>query len=847
MDKVFFEQGVIMAYTRITLLLSLLVLLASCASDPAWEMRQYRLKRHYDQAIQWYEQNYRAEDDDQLGDEALQDLCKAYFEVRNYQKFMDCAQRYFKLVQGGVAVQGDYFNEETVEISKQEKLASVMAWRALMRIDMGRYERALEDAKQATQWLEQARKFNGNQQSKDHQEWAFVEADVLQAAGLAHAFVELEDEARGYIQRLAHLRTPEGGSELHRKQTMARLRILVALKDYQAARVLVESYDRTHPLGFLLMAASFVNPVQGVMQAADMLGREDRLQHQPARYLPERFILAKVLYETGATERALALYTQLLESPYRGSFPGLMVAALHDRGTIAMGAGRLDDALKDLQQAAGWIEARRASIRDATAHTGYAHDYDRVYHDLILLLLKKQRTADAFEVAERARMRLLVADLAYNKYLIEGAGTGAALIKQLEQAEERLIIRRFDEDPEAFKTIEAEPGRLRAEIAQQYPHLAPMVGAVGKDLLHRLQQRIGPQGRGVVYYHYGDTLLAFVVAQQGEPRVHSLDGNNLGDAVAQWRRLIQRPSDEEGWKIGARSLYDRLWKSLKIDPSVRQVTLVGDGPLRLLPWAALLDEQDLPLMQRHTLYVLPSVSALAWQQRLTGKIWSRYLLAVEGSGIVSVQGRQSEAERRIMALAYESAAHQAGETGNKEVRVLTGTRASEAALKRHGPSSERLHLDAIWQLEEEQPWRSSVILNPGFGEDGKLHLQELLSQAWPVRLVLLPGIIAEGDAESRGRGVLALQSAWLYAGADYLLHGMWRLDGEDVDRFMSRYHRVTRLQSPARALQMVQLSMQRDGLTHPHYWATFQLVGNPPPFRVRTMDIRSRPIKDGKP
>ncbi|MEG3638802.1 CHAT domain-containing protein [Magnetococcus sp. PR-3] len=831
-----------MGRLRLFILLTLLAVITGCAVDPAWEMRQYRLKRHYDQAITWYENNYTAKDDAEVGDEALQDLCKAYFEVRNYQKFMSCAERFFNMVRMGAA-DTDYFNEAPATITAEEKRASVMAWRSLMRIDMGRYADAMDDAKQALELLEKVRYKNRHEKDKNS-EWAYIEANVLQAAGLSHAFSELESEARLYIKRLSALRTPTGGSALHRKQTMARLRILMALKDYQGARSLVESYDRTHPLGFLLIAASFINPVQGVMQAANLVNQEDNLRNQPARYLPERFILAKVLFETGATERAVTHYTQLLDNPYRGSFPGLMVAALHDRGRIAMAQGKLDDALEDLRQAAGWIEARRASIRDATAHTGYAHDYDGVYHDLINLLLKKRRTAEAFEIAERARMRTLVSDLAYNRHFIKGAGKGAELIHALETAEEQLTVRRFDTDPNAFKDIEAEPGRLRQQIAQEYPHLAPMVGAVGEDALRRLQKRIGPGGRAVTYYHFQETLLAFVVKHKGDPRVYTLNGERLGEAVKDWRRLIQRPSDEEGWKIGARSLYDRLWKPLKIDRHIQRVTLVADGPLRLLPWAALLDEADRPLMKHHTLHLLPSATALAWQ-RQPGKIWKRYLLAVEGSGVLSRKGRQSESERRIMALAFESKQAALSQQGNDrrptEVRVLTGTRASEAALKRHGPSSERLHLDAIWRLEEERPWKSSVTLNAGLGEDGELYLEELLSQSWPVRLVLLPGIIAEGDGVSRGRGVLAMQSGWLYAGADHLLHGMWRLDGVDVDRFMSRYHRVVRKQNPPRALQMVQRALQRDGLTHPHYWATFQVVGHPPPVRVRTLGIHSRP------
>ena len=255
----------------------------------------------------------------------------------------------------------------------------------------------------------------------------------------------------------------------------------------------------------------------------------------------------------------------------------------------------------------------------------------------------------------------------------------------------------------------------------------------------------------------------------------------------------------------------------------RRLVLVPHAELHYLPFAALLDDgaRGRFLVERFQLAVTPSASvwlALAAREPMRTPM-----------GIVAFAPRPDA----LPASRTEVAAIARLDGG---ARAFVGSAATEAAFRRHAPSSRVLHLATYGVLNKQNPLFSFVELAAGGADhgadDGRLEAHEVFGLRLSADLVVLSACqtgLASGALTDvpAGDDWVGLTRAFLSAGAASVLATLWPVQDRATAVLMERFYaRYTAGATPAEALAAAQRSMlATPGTASPHLWAGFELVG----------------------
>jgi CHAT domain-containing protein len=347
-----------------------------------------------------------------------------------------------------------------------------------------------------------------------------------------------------------------------------------------------------------------------------------------------------------------------------------------------------------------------------------------------------------------------------------------------------------------------------------------------------------------------------VLKREGEPKCIDLGPAADIDRVVSLVRkaLVDRGSLNA--KEAGRSLDELLMRPVrKLIGETRHILLSPDGLINLLPFSALVDEDGRYLIENYVLSYLTS---------------GRDLLRLDIRGLKSKQGPivfanpayevldspsmpSNSANTTTNALLSSSTAQMQWEAleGTEEeanslkdilrsARIITGTNASEAALKRI-TAPRILHIATHgFFLPGRFPgdWpllRSGLVLaganqrHSGTGEDGLLTALEAAQlDLWGTQLVVLSACqTGLGDIQI-GEGVYGLRRALGLAGAESQLMSLWRVDDEATRELMVQYYRRLRDGvGRTEALREVQLGMLRSkSRSHPFFWSGFIPIGD---------------------
>jgi len=307
---------------------------------------------------------------------------------------------------------------------------------------------------------------------------------------------------------------------------------------------------------------------------------------------------------------------------------------------------------------------------------------------------------------------------------------------------------------------------------------------------------------------------AYVLASQGEPRWVDLgEAAPIDRTVAALRQALRDPNrgDVKGL---ARALDEQVMRPVRaLLGDTRRVLIAPDGALNLIPFGALVDEQNRFLIETYNLsYLTSGRGLLRLQVHIPSKqgplIVADPQFDQEGSVITSSQtanerGGQSESGRRssdftqtkFSPLPGTAAEAKALSTLLLGVKVLTGTQATEAALKQvsgpsilhvatHGffPANQKvevegrpgLAMESFGNLQQpkgglpENPLlRSGLalaganLLQGGSGEDGILTALEAAGlDLWGTKLVVLSACETGWETSKPGKESMDCGGPW---------------------------------------------------------------------------------------
>ena len=374
--------------------------------------------------------------------------------------------------------------------------------------------------------------------------------------------------------------------------------------------------------------------------------------------------------------------------------------------------------------------------------------------------------------------------------------------------------------------------------------------------------------------------IAYVVRRQGEVQWKELgEAKAIDKAIDELREALRDPKRRDAQQL-ARAADERIMQPLRpLLGDATHLLISPDGALNLIPFEALVDEQNRYLVERFSCTYLTSGRDLLRLQVARDSKSAPVVLAnplfgepdliamakpfgsksqhspfdtkrQHGAKRQSVISGSDLSEVYFASLGGTAAEAQAIKSLFSDASVLTGTHATESALRRlsaprmihiatHGffltdtasssASREKTRSISANSKIENPLLRSGLALaganlHKGDDDDGILTALEAAGlNLWGTKLVTLSACDTGIGEVKNGEGVYGLRRAFVLAGTETLVMSMWPVSDYVTREMMTAYYKgLKQGQGRGEAMRQVQLSMLKSkGRAHPFYWASF--------------------------
>ncbi len=471
------------------------------------------------------------------------------------------------------------------------------------------------------------------------------------------------------------------------------------------------------------------------------------------------------------------------------------------------------------------LEADRLKLRDERGRAGYLEDKVGSYHWPILYLLNQRQYAEAFDLMERSRSRVLAdllrtgqlkftdptdrkmyadavslnarqSNLQKDLFLLRGSGdrvNNAERIASLEQEIQRL-------ESEYAKLLKNGSGSKLQELAVSKPaSLAELQRSMQRENYETLCYLIH-DSQVVLWHISADAVHAQSVVLFRNPLINKVSGlrKSLTDRNVKF--------DEQT----ARELFLFLIQpALQWIKSDRLVILPHDD-LNYIPFQALIAPDGRALGERFSISYAPSATVLLRMKKAENLRTGR-LLAVADPSIV-------EAGREVAAI---------GKLYPQNSRVISNTLVKESDLKTMLGGYNLVHLSVHGKFNTQEPLLSHLKLEPGGADDGQLTAAEMFGLPLAnARLVVLSACDTGQAQATRANEVIGMVRALLYAGAGNIVLSSWEVDAASTALWMETFYREAQTKSPVEAARAALIAVKRDPrYSHPYFWSPFLLIG----------------------
>ncbi len=449
-----------------------------------------------------------------------------------------------------------------------------------------------------------------------------------------------------------------------------------------------------------------------------------------------------------------------------------------------------------------------------------------------------------------------------------------------------------DDYAKSVAALEAQIQKLEIEVSKKSTAYRASSQAID---LAAVQKMIPKQTRLVELVNYQPTdpkrgfklnavmpprrFAAFVLAATGDPIVVDLGpAPAIDEAVEKFRKAVSNPKNAKVTDLGNALYKLTLGKLVPALGGAKELLLAPDGTMNVVPFSALVDDQQKLLLQSYTFTYLTSgrdLLRLAIKNKAQGGGVIFADPAFDATGAVKSgdgsRGARAADLSNLLWPQLPGTGQEADEvektfTGLTEYR---GTKATETALKAlHGPkilhlathgfflsddTSTRSHsatatatpsapMGGSTQLPQggaENPLLRSGLALAGANklssgtEDGILTSMEASGlDLWGTKLVVLSACDTGNGKVTNGEGVYGLRRALVIAGAEGLVMSLWQVDDLATRDLMAGYYARLKAGKPrSSALREIQLEIAANPkYAHPYYWAAFVAAGDNTPI-----------------
>ena len=326
----------------------------------------------------------------------------------------------------------------------------------------------------------------------------------------------------------------------------------------------------------------------------------------------------------------------------------------------------------------------------------------------------------------------------------------------------------------------------------------------------RNDKRFGP-------LHYG----AYILTRTGNVLWRDLGLAEQIDVMARrYRYTLTVPGNQAAGKAAAQQLYSLIFEPIRsAAPNVRDFYIAPDGLLRLIPFAALVTKEGVPLIEHYRIRTLS-----------TGRDLAR------GAPIHSIQpplaGGLSEFGPPSTGTVFPPIPYARIEAS--QVAHIMQAPAQELSTQELSKVSfmEKIDGPRILHLATHGYYSGSVgglaLNDANLGPNGILTQQEVAGlRLRGTQLVVLSACESGVGEVSFADGVIGLQRSLTLAGARNQILALWSVNDRVTKDLMVSFYRNLFVKSMtiAESLRHAQLKMARKGID-PSFWAAFVLYGD---------------------
>ena len=491
------------------------------------------------------------------------------------------------------------------------------------------------------------------------------------------------------------------------------------------------------------------------------------------------------------------------------------------------GLGQYDKAERHLKRAVLFYqELFDGALRQDYYKVSRCEHSVRVYRLLILVLLTQNKAEEGLLVAERGRSKAL-AELMTTSYSLKKSEANDDRALSLSQIRE--VVKLLDATVIFFSLLEDNDtsiiwswtiklngqvtdmpcGIVSEETTSCEAQASPATLAVkGTNLMSILAEtrQLLIKGRGS--REYEDRSLSFLYAED----YVTCANNRLIEDEEEQEKL---QSYEEKRKDALTRLYQILCPRLQERTGGSQVVIVSDGPVHLIPFAALIDENGHYLAESLQVRHVPSLA--------TAKLIMEHRVELKGGTSPLIVGDPAIPKRRLP-CAKEEALMISKLLG---VEPLIGENATKEKVLQSLEKAKLIHIAAHGDMERGEILLASNPGSKGEKKDYMLMLSDLEGKPLRASLVVL-SCCHSAKGEVKADGVIGIARAFIGAGARSVLVALWAISDEGTLYFMKAFyqHFSRGLKASECLNKAMEVMRNSTKFCDPHFWAPFILIGD---------------------
>lgn len=547
---------------------------------------------------------------------------------------------------------------------------------------------------------------------------------------------------------------------------------------------------------------------------------------------------------TGELEKAERLFqeaSRLLESS--GDVRGLLLCRQR-HGNLCQQTGDDEQAAFHYEAALQLLESLRDTLPDPEMAVGTAFSFEHLPASLATVLIRLNRSEEAFAAAQRGKGALLrhaALGLRVKRETLsmDEQARLRALRTVYEQSREMLgktptqsseYRKRYREMETSLAELNAYEMTLRSRNEIERPAEAPQVS------LEELVRTLGTE-RAIIEILVDDRQICLLLlkASQEKPvlKSHSaaVEREELQMLVNEWyETLRQNGAPSRAQELSVR-LYQYLIAPFEADlRGIKTLILCPDHFLHAVPFTALRNREGQYLIERFNLTTAPSASAWEACCRANARLQSE---PFAGSLIVAVSQFGHAASAGLASLSDLPHVREEAETVRQllghQAQVLLDNQATVQEVSQSMPQSGLLHFATHAFPNETAPLMGALVLtaNDTGGVD-LLYARDIYEMDLSANLTVLSACSTTQGRLVGGEGLIGLAWAFLMAGCPSVIATRWEVQDEAARLWVQQFYQsytagCSKAESVRRACQHL-ISMPV--FASPHYWAGWTLVGN---------------------